>query len=60
MAKPLSVTTWNPLDYFSPEELARLGERFDYALRDVTCLVFWTGLSLDLAQRWADQHGLQT
>lgn len=33
MAKPLSITTWNPLDYFSPEELARLDERFDYALR---------------------------
>jgi hypothetical protein len=60
MANPLSVTTWNLLDYFSPEELARLDERFNYVLRDVICLVFWTGLSLKLAQRWADQHGLQT
>jgi hypothetical protein len=60
MAETHPVSTWNPLDYFSPEELARLDKRFDYALRDAKCLVFWTGLSLGLAQRWADQHELQT
>ncbi|KIW99524.1 uncharacterized protein Z518_11263 [Rhinocladiella mackenziei CBS 650.93] len=54
------MTTWDPLQYCSPEELSRLEERFDYALRDVTCLVFWTGVPLELAQRWAEQHGLPT
>ena len=60
MAKTHRVSTWNPLDYISPEELARLGERFDCNLRDATCLVFWTGVSPELAQCWAAQHGLQT
>jgi hypothetical protein len=60
MAETHPVSTWNPLDYFSPEELARLDKRFDTALRDAKCLVFWTGLSLELAHRWADQHELQT
>ena len=60
MAETHPVSTWNPLDYFSREELARLDERFSHALRDATCLVFWTGLSPQLAQCWAAQHGLQT
>lgn len=54
------VNTWNPLDYLSPEELAHLDKRLDHNLRDATCLVFWTGLSPELAQHWAAQHGLQT
>ncbi len=54
------VHAWNPMDYLTSEELARLDERFDSALRDAKILVFWTGLSLELAQRWADQRGLQT
>ena len=48
------------MDYLSPEELARLDENLDYNLRDASCLVFWTGLSPELAQCWAAQHGLQT
>jgi hypothetical protein len=60
MTETRRVNTWSPLDYLSPEELARLDERFDYNLRDATCLVFWTGLSPELAQCWAAQHGLET
>ncbi|EXJ73189.1 uncharacterized protein A1O5_02949 [Cladophialophora psammophila CBS 110553] len=60
MERYLSVTSWDPLQYCSPEELSRLDERFDYALRDITCLVFWTGISPDRARCWAQQHGLPT
>jgi hypothetical protein len=48
MANALVDPTWDPLHYCSPEELSRLDESFDFALRDITCLVFWTGVSLEL------------
>lgn len=54
------MTTWDPLRYCSSEELCRLDERFNYALHDVTCLVFWTGVPPELAQTWAKQHRLPT
>ncbi|KIW87441.1 uncharacterized protein Z519_12077 [Cladophialophora bantiana CBS 173.52] len=60
MERCLTVTSWDPLQCCSPEELSRLDERFDYALRDITCLVFWTGISPDRARCWAEQHGLPT
>jgi hypothetical protein len=60
MAETQPVSNWNPLDYLSSEELARLDERFDHAIQDARCLVFWTGLSLELARQWAQPLGLQT
>src|SRR5258706_1053164 len=60
MARPLSANAWDPLEYLSQGEILSLDERFDYTLGDATCLVFWTGLSPELAQCWAKQYGLQT
>jgi len=60
MVETQPVSNWNPLDSISSEELARLDERFDHALQDTRCLVFWTGLSLELARQWAQPLGLQT
>lgn len=60
MSEAASTTTFDALRYLSPDELSRLIERFDCALQDVTCLVFWTGLSPALVRLWAEQHELQT
>ncbi|KEF50849.1 uncharacterized protein A1O9_13097, partial [Exophiala aquamarina CBS 119918] len=60
MASVLTAATWDPLQYCNSKELSRLDERFDFALQDVTCLVFWTGVPPELARRWAEEHGLPT
>ncbi|EXJ73558.1 uncharacterized protein A1O5_03319 [Cladophialophora psammophila CBS 110553] len=60
MASVLAAATWDPLRYCSSKELSRLDERFDFALQDVTCLVFWTGVPPELARRWAEEHDLPT
>ncbi|KIW67781.1 hypothetical protein PV04_07010 [Phialophora macrospora] len=55
-----SSTAGDSLQYCTPEELAHLDERFEHALRGVTCLVFWTGVGPDVARCWAMQHNLPT
>jgi hypothetical protein len=60
MATAHTASGCNPLDYLTAEELARLNEVFDNALRDATCLVFWTGVGFERAQSWATQQGLKT
>lgn len=56
----MTTSACDPLQYCSPGELAQLDERFDFALRNITCLVFWTGVRPELARRWAEHHGLPT
>ena len=54
------LNVWDPLVYLNQTELCRIDEQFESVLRNITCLVFWTGLNQPLVQHWADQNGLMT
>lgn len=60
MASDLVNVHWDPLHYCTPEELSILDQRFESALKDVTCLVFWTGVPPQSAKQWATLRGLPT
>ena len=54
------VRVWNAHIYLSHDDLSEIDERFKSVLVEDECLVFWTGVSRSLVQRWADQKGLKT
>lgn len=49
-----------PEAYLTDEELLVLETRFTDVLQGTSCLVFWTGVSPYLAQKWAESHDLKT
>lgn len=55
-----ALTIWDPLQYLSPTELARLDEQFDSTLTDTSCLVFWTGVPRAVVHRWEEQNEAKT
>lgn len=50
----------NPNMYLTAKRLSDLDERFNKILKGTTCLVFWTGVPLALAQDWAARNNLKT
>jgi hypothetical protein len=60
MAVSLIIGTCDPLKFCTLEELREIDKRFDSALGSITCLIFWTGVSPEVAHRWAEKHSLPT
>ncbi|KAI6851135.1 hypothetical protein KC332_g268 [Hortaea werneckii] len=47
-------------EYLSQEEVTQLNQAFNIALQHDLALVFWTGISPELARDWARRNGLKT